>query len=71
MPKPWPLGKFWICGYNDSEVMSLSQDVKEFARSKGVIAVGIATIETLKGGPPSIELDYKLKGARSAIRPPR
>jgi len=48
-------------------LMSLSQAVKEFARSKGAIAVGIATVETLKGGPPSVDLEYKLKGARSAI----
>ena len=47
--------------------MSLSEDVKDFALSRGAITVGIATNETLKSGPPSIDLEYKLKGARSAI----
>jgi len=45
----------------------LSEEVKEFARSRGAMAVGIATVETLKAGPPSIDLNYKLKGARSAV----
>ncbi len=47
--------------------MGLSEEVKDFALSKGAIAVGIATRETLKDGPPSVDLEYKLKGARSAI----
>ena len=42
--------------------MGLSQEVMDFLLSSGAIAAGIATVETLKGGPPSIDLEYKLKG---------
>lgn len=47
--------------------MSLSEDIIKFALDRGAIAAGIATVETLKGGPPSIDLNYKMPGARSAI----
>ncbi len=47
--------------------MSLAEKVKDFLSSQGAIAVGIATAETLKGGPPSVDLEYILPGARSAI----
>lgn len=47
--------------------MGLSEDIKDLVLSKGAIAVGIATVDTLAGGPPSIDLNYKLTGARSAI----
>lgn len=52
--------------YNINQ-MSLTAEIKDFALSHGAVAVGIATVETLKGGPPSIDLEYKLKGARSAV----
>ena len=37
------------------------------ARSYGACAVGVATVESLAGGPPSTELTYVLHKARSAI----
>jgi len=37
------------------------------ARSYGACAVGVATVETLEGGPPSTDLTYILPAARSAI----
>ena len=46
---------------------SLTEWVKDFAKSYGATAVGIATLETLKGGPPSTDLSYILPDARSAI----
>lgn len=33
----------------------------------GACAVGIATVETLAGGPPSVDLSYVLPGAHSAV----
>jgi len=39
----------------------------ELARCYGACAVGIATVETLTGGPPSTDLTYVLPNARSAI----
>ena len=39
----------------------------ELARSYGACAVGIATVETREGGPPSTDLTYVLPAARSAI----
>jgi epoxyqueuosine reductase len=45
----------------------LSQIMKDMARNLGASLVGIATIETLAGGPPSADLTYVLPGARSAI----
>ena len=47
--------------------MSLSEDILKFAQDRGAIAAGIATVGTLKGGPPSADLNYKMPGARSAI----
>jgi len=46
---------------------SLTEQVLEFARSWGVALVGVATRETLAGGPPSVDLEYILPGARSAV----
>ena len=46
---------------------SLTVQLKEVVRSYGGARVGIATRQTLAGGPPSTELDYILPGARSAI----
>jgi epoxyqueuosine reductase QueG len=45
----------------------LSQIVKDLVLNAGAIAVGIATAETLKGGPPSTDLTYVLQGAKSAV----
>ena len=41
--------------------------VKALAKSYGADAVGIATTETLAGGPPSTDLTYVLPEARSAV----
>ena len=46
---------------------SLTEQVLEFARSWGASLVGVATRETLAGGPPSVDLEYILPGARSAV----
>ena len=45
----------------------LSQFVQDFVMNAGAVAVGIATTETLKGGPPSTDLTYVLPEAKSAI----
>jgi len=45
----------------------LSRTVMDFAECNGACAVGIATMDTLAGGPPSADLTYKLPGARSAV----
>ncbi len=39
----------------------------EFLTTQGACAVGVATTETLVGGPPSTDLEYVLPGARSAV----
>jgi len=46
---------------------TMTQRVKELAKSLGAAAVGIATKETLEGGPPSVDLTYLLPGATSAV----
>ena len=45
----------------------MTSRIKELARDLGATAVGIATTETLAGGPPSVELSYVLPGAKSAV----
>ena len=45
----------------------LNQLVKDLVLNAGAIAVGVATSETLEGGPPSTDLSYVLDGAMSAI----
>ena len=45
----------------------LSQFAVEFLTTQGASAVGIATKETLAGGPPSTDLEYVLPGAKSAV----
>jgi epoxyqueuosine reductase QueG len=45
----------------------LSRIVREFVRIEGACAAGIATLETLAGGPPSADLTYVLPGAKSAV----
>ncbi|MDM8535595.1 hypothetical protein QUF70_02440 [Desulfobacterales bacterium HSG17] len=45
----------------------LSRIVQEFVMIEGACAAGIATLKTLKGGPPSSELTYVLPEAQSAV----
>jgi epoxyqueuosine reductase QueG len=45
----------------------ITRRATELARCYGAVAVGVATIETLDGGPPSTDLSYVLPAARSAI----
>jgi epoxyqueuosine reductase len=45
----------------------MTNRVKELAQCLGAAAVGIATIKTLAGGPPSVDLTYVLPEAKSAI----
>lgn len=47
--------------------MALEKLIEEFLLEKGAIKVAFATQESLAGGPPSIDLTYVLKEARSAI----
>jgi epoxyqueuosine reductase len=46
---------------------NLTRVVKDLVLHSGAIAVGIATEETLAGGPPSTDLAYVLPEARSAV----
>ncbi len=41
--------------------MSLEGIIESFLRERGAIKVGFANRETLAGGPPSIDLDYRMK----------
>lgn len=45
----------------------LSDIVREFVMIEGACAAGVATVETLAGGPPSTDLTYVLPGAISAV----
>jgi epoxyqueuosine reductase QueG len=45
----------------------LSRIAQEFVLIEGACEAGIATIETLEGGPPSSDLTYVLPGAKSAV----
>jgi epoxyqueuosine reductase QueG len=45
----------------------LSAFAVEFLTTQGACAVGIATLETLAGGPPSTDLEYVLPEAMSAV----
>jgi epoxyqueuosine reductase QueG len=45
----------------------LTKDLKEMALTLGAFKVGIATTETLAGGPPSADLTYVLPEAKSAV----
>ncbi len=46
---------------------ALNKKIEEFLLERGAIKVGFTNAERLAGGPPSTDLEYKLKGARSAI----
>jgi epoxyqueuosine reductase len=48
-------------------VDTLSKIAMDFVIDQGACAAGIATLETMKGGPPSSDLAYVLPNARSAI----
>ncbi len=39
----------------------------DYLVSAGACAVGIATTDTVAGGPPSVDLSYVLPGAKSAV----
>jgi epoxyqueuosine reductase QueG len=45
----------------------LTQQVKDLVECLGGVAIGMATTQTLEGGPPSSDLRYVLPEARSAI----
>lgn len=45
----------------------LTQTIMDMAKSVGAVATGVATLETLAGGPPSTDLTYVLPSARSAL----
>jgi epoxyqueuosine reductase QueG len=45
----------------------LTATVLDYVLREGACAAGIATTETLAGGPPSADLSYVLSGARSAV----
>ena len=49
---------------NSAELADILQDM---VRNLGACLTGIATTETLSGGPPSADLSYVLPGARSAL----
>ncbi|MBI4832562.1 MAG: epoxyqueuosine reductase, partial [Candidatus Lindowbacteria bacterium] len=46
---------------------NLSELVLDFVMEEAVCSAGIATVETLAGGPPSVDLSYVLPGAKSAV----
>jgi epoxyqueuosine reductase len=46
---------------------NLSQRVIDYTFCEGACTAGIATVETLKGGPPSTDLNYVMPGAKSAV----
>lgn len=48
-------------------VTALNKQIEDFLKERGAIRVGFATLETLAGGPPSVDLTYVLPEARSAI----
>lgn len=52
---------------NQTTTVSLNQRLEEFLLERGAVKVGFATVETLAGGPPSVDLEYKVPGAKSAI----
>lgn len=49
------------------EIKELTEKLKEMALTLGAFKVGIATTESLAGGPPSADLTYVLPEAKSAV----
>lgn len=45
----------------------LTQKLRDMARCAGAALTGVATLETLEGGPPSTDLTYVLPTAKSAL----
>ncbi|MBW2284596.1 MAG: epoxyqueuosine reductase, partial [Deltaproteobacteria bacterium] len=45
----------------------LSRLVLDYVKCEGACAAGIATVDTLAGGPPSADMTYVLPGAKSAV----
>ena len=45
----------------------LTSKVREFPVIYGASIVGVTTVDTLAGGPPTTDLSYVLEGARSAV----
>lgn len=45
----------------------LTNRIKELAKCLGASAVGVSNMETLAGGPPSVDLSYVLPNAKSAV----
>lgn len=45
----------------------LTRTAIDFAMCHGACAAGIATAETLAGGPPSADLSYVLPGAKAVV----
>ena len=48
-------------------ITTLDREIEKFLREQGAIRVGFANLDTLSGGPPSVDLTYVLPEARSAI----
>ena len=46
---------------------NLNEIILDAQWTSGACAVGVATLETLAGGPPSVDLTYVLPDAKSAI----
>ncbi len=53
--------------YRKALMEDLTNLALDFCLNAGAVGVGIATPKTLAGGPPSVDLEYILKGARSAV----
>ena len=51
----------------ESKMVELTEALKQMALTRGASKVGIATIKTLLGGPPSADLTYVLPEAKSAV----
>jgi epoxyqueuosine reductase len=54
-------------GLKGGKVASLTDQIKEIIGSYGGARMGISTLETLAGGPPSTDLSFILPEARSAV----
>lgn len=54
-------------GGNMDKIRRLTQTAIDLVMGAGAFKVGIATTETLAGGPPSTDLSYVLPEARSAV----
>lgn len=61
------LYKFVNLTYERDHMKDLNTLVLDFAKLEEATSTGITTRETLVGGPPSVDLEYVLGGARSAI----